>query len=192
MGYIVKNYRQQFNRERREKHLAKQRECKRKQRLNPEYRKLQANKVKKHKGKYKGKYKGRYKLNKLKKFNITIDDYYYMLSEQNGCCKICLCRPNGNYSDLCLDHDHKTGQFRGLLCRNCNTGIGFLKDDTTIQAQLEIIKDEDGVNVIFRDMESEIVYAFVINTDEIKEMADFLKKLVEGQASKTSKTERFI
>ena len=42
-------------------------------------------------------------------------------------CEICRNPPTGKI--LHVDHDHKTGKFRGLLCSNCNTGIGLLKDD---------------------------------------------------------------
>ena len=34
-----------------------------------------------------------------------------------------------NNRDVCLDHDHKTGDVRGYICNNCNTGMGTLGDD---------------------------------------------------------------
>lgn len=46
---------------------------------------------------------------------------------QHGLCEIC-----GKESRMCLDHDHATGKARGWLCRQCNSGIGFLKDDPVI------------------------------------------------------------
>lgn len=47
-----------------------------------------------------------------------------MLEEQSGKCPICgkLLRP------YFIDHDHKTGKVRGLLCPSCNTGLGFFAD----------------------------------------------------------------
>lgn len=42
-------------------------------------------------------------------------------------CEIC-----GSPDKLCWDHDHKTGLFRGTLCKDCNTGIGLLKDDPVL------------------------------------------------------------
>jgi len=45
-------------------------------------------------------------------------------------CEICKTTCN-----LCGDHDHKTGKFRGTLCRSCNSGIGFFKDQTALLAE---------------------------------------------------------
>lgn len=59
-------------------------------------------------------------------YGITMEDYQAMLSAQNGVCAICRCRPDHT---LHVDHDHRTGLVRGLLCRNCNRGIGCLRDD---------------------------------------------------------------
>lgn len=67
---------------------------------------------------------------------MTPDDYYKMYEEQGGVCKICsLPETKGRGAKnkrLAVDHDHKTGKVRGLLCGNCNTGIGLLKDDWKI------------------------------------------------------------
>lgn len=58
-------------------------------------------------------------------FGITIEDYDRMLKEQNGSCAICETKP----LKLCVDHCHATGKVRGLLCNDCNLGIGKLKDN---------------------------------------------------------------
>lgn len=53
--------------------------------------------------------------------------------EQNGLCAICSTPENATpKGTLHLDHDHKTGFTRGLLCSNCNMGIGQFKDDPTL------------------------------------------------------------
>jgi len=41
-------------------------------------------------------------------------------------CQICKQKPVNR--NLCIDHDHTTEKFRGLLCNNCNTGLGMFKD----------------------------------------------------------------
>jgi hypothetical protein len=64
-----------------------------------------------------------------KHFGITIDDYFDMLDSQGGGCAICDGRENGRYEYMSVDHCHKTGRIRGLLCSNCNRGIGLLRDD---------------------------------------------------------------
>lgn len=61
---------------------------------------------------------------------ITIDDYNRMLNEQKHVCKIC-CNPC-NKGRLCIDHDHKTNQVRGLLCRRCNLVLGNVEDNPVI------------------------------------------------------------
>lgn len=61
------------------------------------------------------------------KYGITVELYDSMLAEQGGVCKICG-RSNGKRY-MMVDHDHGTGQVRGLLCTNCNCGIGHFCED---------------------------------------------------------------
>ena len=66
-------------------------------------------------------------------YNIEPKDYELMLKEQAGCCAICG-KPKednkvrGKLLYLAVDHDHKTGKVRGLLCNQCNRGLGMLGD----------------------------------------------------------------
>jgi hypothetical protein len=53
-----------------------------------------------------------------KQYDITIDDYELMLAFQDGVCAICGRPPKK--MRLAVDHDHKTGEVRGLLCFICN------------------------------------------------------------------------
>jgi hypothetical protein len=65
---------------------------------------------------------------KLKKYNMTLEDFDLMLAEQKGVCKICGKNPKGMQNSrkhLCVDHDHKTGKVRGLLCGSCNVALGL-------------------------------------------------------------------
>ena len=43
-----------------------------------------------------------------------------------------ICGLSGEWGTLHLDHDHVTGKFRGILCGDCNRGIGCLKDDPNL------------------------------------------------------------
>lgn len=55
------------------------------------------------------------------KFGLEPADYYELLAKQDGRCAICRNRPR-KYS-LAVDHDHQTGDVRGLLCVKCNRGL---------------------------------------------------------------------
>jgi hypothetical protein len=62
------------------------------------------------------------------KYNITLDDYNKMLDEQSHSCKICNSHKDLFKKALCVDHCHSTGKIRGLLCDDCNVGLGKYKD----------------------------------------------------------------
>jgi hypothetical protein len=67
---------------------------------------------------------------KLKRaYGIGYAEYLKMLDAQNGCCAICGTSDTGNRKAFHVDHCHETGKVRGLLCGNCNSGIGNLRDD---------------------------------------------------------------
>jgi hypothetical protein len=63
------------------------------------------------------------------RYGITMEEYYQMLETQNNKCAVC---DNKATKTLDVDHDHETGRVRGLLCNNCNRGIGHLKDNPDI------------------------------------------------------------
>lgn len=68
---------------------------------------------------------------KLKnRYNITVDDYELMKSNQDGLCAICS-KPPGRRK-LAVDHCHQTNIVRGLLCDRCNLTLGMIKDDLNI------------------------------------------------------------
>lgn len=61
---------------------------------------------------------------------ISVDEYVIMFKEQDGKCKICgISEDKTSKSKLHIDHCHTTGAVRGLLCSNCNTALGLMKDD---------------------------------------------------------------
>lgn len=70
---------------------------------------------------------------KLKRaYGISYKEYQIMLEAQNGQCAICGTTDTGKRKAFHVDHDHETGEIRGLLCGNCNSGIGNLRDDVEL------------------------------------------------------------
>lgn len=61
---------------------------------------------------------------------MSLEDYNLQLEKQDYCCYIC--KSYNNDKSLCVDHDHKTGKVRKLLCNNCNSALGYVKDRTDI------------------------------------------------------------
>lgn len=67
------------------------------------------------------------------RYGITVDEYNVMLKAQGGVCKIC--RNECDKRDvLSVDHCHKTGKVRGLLCHKCNAGLGAFGDNPNLVA----------------------------------------------------------
>jgi hypothetical protein len=105
------------------------------------YRKANKDKINNLLSKYKadGRMK-RYQRNaQLKKlYGIDIKDYDRMFSEQSGKCFIC---SNSRKTVLHVDHNHKTGKIRKLLCATCNFYIGMIeRNETILQKVIDYIK----------------------------------------------------
>ncbi len=84
-----------------------------------------------------------------REYGITVDEYDRMWSQQAGLCAICK-KPEaqqrkGKLKSLAVDHSHKTGKVRSLLCASCNVAIGYLKDDPTLARKVaSYLEDHDG------------------------------------------------
>ena len=73
------------------------------------------------------------RVNQLKYcFNITLDDYDKIFKEQKGRCAICNISHKKLSHKLHVDHNHKTNSVRGLLCKTCNTKVGWLENHQDI------------------------------------------------------------
>ena len=75
--------------------------------------------------------------NLRRNYGISLADYDAMLESQDGCCAICdeqenVVHSNGKKYKLAIDHDHTTKKVRGLLCRQCNSGLGAFRDSTEL------------------------------------------------------------
>lgn len=65
---------------------------------------------------------------------MTAEEYAKTLTAQNGVCAICSKPPNGK--NLSVDHDHDTGEVRGLLCDNCNRSLGLTCESIDILTKM--------------------------------------------------------
>lgn len=104
-----------------------------------EYEVLNKEKVRETKKDYRKNNKDKLKDHALRKnFGITLEQYNKMFNEQGGCCKICnnpetaIFKKTGATIMLAVDHCHKTGKVRGLLCGRCNPALGAFNDDIEI------------------------------------------------------------
>ena len=62
-------------------------------------------------------------------YGITPEERDALRRLQGNCCAICKTTdPGGRHGNFHIDHCHKTGQVRGLLCYRCNSAIGYLQD----------------------------------------------------------------
>lgn len=76
------------------------------------------------------------------KHGVTKSQYDSMFERQGGVCAVCRNKETGlngkrtGIKALCIDHDHKTGAVRELLCNRCNTALGSLREDLNIITNL--------------------------------------------------------
>src|SRR6202453_4619641 len=107
-------------------------------RYQREYRQLHPDRVKKYEMK-------RY-------FGLPPGEHEAMVEAQSGVCAICLlaetaCDSKGKARSLAVDHDHKTGNVRGLLCSNCHTSLGGFKDSPTfLRCAANYVESDQEVN----------------------------------------------
>jgi hypothetical protein len=103
--------------------------------------------------------KGRARNAQLKyKFGITAEDYNLIKKSQGGVCAICEgvsdTRRRGTVDgknvemSLAVDHNHKTGKVRGLLCTGCNTSLGKFKDNPALlRKAIQYLEKSEEYNV---------------------------------------------
>jgi hypothetical protein len=75
--------------------------------------------------------------NDLKRnYGISLQEHQQMFDDQQGVCAICKSEGDGKWKKLCVDHDHKTGKVRQLLCRNCNMMLGQAGDNINLLEEM--------------------------------------------------------
>lgn len=87
--------------------------------------------------------------NLRRRYGLSMDEYNAILAAQDGLCAICKGPPGARR--LAVDHDHETGEVRGLLCPNCNRGIGNFRDDPSLlRAAIEYLSAR--LDVTYEDL----------------------------------------
>jgi len=82
--------------------------------------------------------------NLRRKFGLTVEEYDVLNRQQRGTCAACGGQmQNGNR--LAVDHDHKTGRVRGLLCINCNRALGYVDDNPELLRKLAAYLEREYV-----------------------------------------------
>jgi len=80
-----------------------------------------------------------------RKFGITLAQYDELLEQQGGRCAICSKSPDKEGQSLAVDHDHNSGEIRGLLCRYCNHRIiGRHRDADLLRRMAEYVERHTG------------------------------------------------
>lgn len=92
------------------------------------YQKKNKEKIAKYKKKWNEKNKHAWDIKNT--YNMTIEEYNTLLEAQEHSCAICGRHKSNFNRKLSVDHDHTTGAIRGLLCMNCNHGLGKFYDST--------------------------------------------------------------
>lgn len=81
-------------------------------------------------------------------YGIDLEEYNKIFAKQFGCCAICLKHQASFNKRLSVDHNHETGQIRGLLCFHCNTGLGHFKDQPGVLiSAINYLKQTPDANI---------------------------------------------
>ena len=115
------------------------------------------NRVSKDREAYNNKQRNFYKRNisiyrirdKIKKFGLTAEEYYFLLESQEGLCAICNLPETridkGKVCTLALDHNHTTGKIRKFLCAQCNMSLGGFKENiATLQSAITYLTHHEN------------------------------------------------
>lgn len=109
------------------------------------YRTLNPKQMKENKQKYVKENPASIKNSALKyTYGIGLEEFNLLKSQQNNCCAICATNEKDLDVKLCVDHCHKTGKIRGILCTRCNLALGFIKEDIeALQKAINYLKDSN-------------------------------------------------
>jgi hypothetical protein len=75
-----------------------------------------------------------------REFGLTPEEYDAMFKAQGGVCAVCEQPQLGDIKNLAVDHNHETGEVRGLLCNRCNPALAILDDPAWLAAALAYVE----------------------------------------------------
>lgn len=84
----------------------------------------------------------------LKQYGLTIEDYEEMHRRQGHRCAICKIHQSKFTKQFNVDHCHKTGKVRGLLCLHCNSALGYMKDSYVVAEIMRSYLLKDGFDYL--------------------------------------------
>lgn len=79
-----------------------------------------------------------------KRYKISVEEYRKMFEVQQSLCAICMKPETIKNKVLSVDHDHKTGKVRGLLCGHCNRALGYLREDLSLLPKIQEYLEKHG------------------------------------------------
>lgn len=90
----------------------------------------------------------RYQKHAYRKYGVPDSLMDSVYKETSGPCWICGVLPEEDRAH-CVDHDHETGEFRGVLCRSCNKGLGHFKDNKDlVERASKYLKNPPGLKAV--------------------------------------------
>ena len=103
--------------------------------------------VRKYYHKNKEYFKGKAHKHHLKrKYGMTPEDFNALFEKQGRVCGICKRPDPESKMGWCTDHNHQTGQVRGILCRGCNYGLGFFYDNPkALRSAIKYLKNPPNI-----------------------------------------------
>lgn len=121
----------------------------------------------------------------VRRRHVTPEQYAKMFNLQKGRCAVCGKSYKDEIQMLAVDHDHTTNAVRGLLCRNCNVGIGLFKENPSfLLAAYFYLK-----GIPMEDYTDNLVGAIDVLSDVMKELKTEIAKLKTVVESHTKELE---
>ena len=95
---------------------------------------------------------------RLYKYGLTDKLFKWLWDEQNGLCAICQDVLVDKGHGVHVDHDHKTGYVRGLLCASCNRGLGHFKESADVMlSAVKYLEESGAMGQFLVDSEDELL-----------------------------------